>query len=84
LTEGDLRFEPSAALTDGADGLAAIRHIVVVAPRWLRPGGWLLLEHGYDQAPRVQECFAAAGFAASEAYRDLAGIVRVTAGRVGG
>ncbi len=79
LTEGDLRFEPLAALTDHADGLAAIRRIIASAPSWLVDGGWLLLEHGYDQGPSVRALLAAAGFARIEQHRDLAGIVRASA-----
>jgi release factor glutamine methyltransferase len=82
LSEGDLRFEPMLALACGADGLAAIRHIVVAAPAHLLPGGWLLLEHGYDQADAVRALLAAGGFAAIEQHRDLAGIVRVSGGRM--
>jgi release factor glutamine methyltransferase len=82
LTEGDLRFEPRGALTDHADGLSAIRRIVAEAPRWLAPGGWLWVEHGYDQAAAVHALLVSAGFAAIEQRRDLAGIVRVSGGRI--
>ena len=82
LDQGDLRFEPPAALHCGADGLDAIRRIVGDAPRHLEPGGWLLLEHGYDQAAVLHELLAAAGFADIEQHRDLAGIVRVSGGRL--
>ena len=58
LSEGDLRFEPVDALTDHADGLSALRAIVAGAPAFLAPGGWLLLEHGYDQAPPVRRPFS--------------------------
>lgn len=81
LLEGDLRFEPVSALTDHADGLTDIRHIVASAPGWLEPGGWLFLEHGYDQAASVDELLNAAGFAGIEQHRDLAGIVRASGGR---
>ncbi len=80
LLQGDLRFEPQGALTDHADGLAAIRRIVAGAPDWLNPDGWLLLEHGYDQAAAVWELLATAGFEAIAQQRDLAGIVRITGG----
>lgn len=80
LQQGDLRFEPVTALTDRADGLTAIRHIVASAPDWLMPGGTLLLEHGYDQADAVAALLKAAGFATLEQHRDLAGIVRVSGG----
>jgi release factor glutamine methyltransferase len=82
LAQGDLRFEPIGALTDHADGLAALRHIVATVPHWLKPGGWLLFEHGYDQAAAVCDLLAAAGFADIEQHRDLAGVVRVSGGRI--
>lgn len=84
LVAGDLRFEPAHALTDQADGLTAIRRILAGSAGWLAPGGWLFLEHGYDQAEAVQAQLAAAGFVAIEQHRDLAGIVRVSGGRNGG
>jgi len=83
LAAADLRFEPIQALAAGADGLAALRVIVAGAPKYLRPGGWLLVEHGHDQAERVGELFARAGFTALVALRDLAGIARVAGGRTG-
>jgi len=82
LREGDLRFEPPQALASGADGLEALRRIVAAAPRHLMPGGWLLFEHGYDQAEAVRRLLEAAGYAEIEQHRDLAGIVRVSGGRV--
>jgi len=81
LSQGDLRFEPVGALTDHADGLAAIRRIVADAPAHLRPGGGLCFEHGYDQAEAARALLAAAGFDEIEQHRDLAGIVRVSGGR---
>lgn len=81
LAEGDLRFEPPHALHCGSDGLDAIRRIVAAAPTHLVPGGWLFLEHGYDQAERLLELLAVAGFGDIEQHRDLAGIVRVSGGR---
>jgi release factor glutamine methyltransferase len=83
LSAGDVRFEPIQALAAGADGLAALRVIVAGAPQRLRPGGWLLVEHGYDQAERVRDLFERAGFTALVSLRDLAGIARVAAGRAG-
>jgi release factor glutamine methyltransferase len=80
LSEGDLRFEPSRALSSGADGLDAIRRIVAGAPGRLKPRGWLFLEHGYDQAGAVRLLLIEAGFEAVEQHRDLAGIIRVTGG----
>ncbi len=82
LAEGDLRFEPAAALTDGSvDGLGAIREIVAGAPGHLKSGGWLLIEHGYDQAGACRDLLAAAGFVELLARADLAGIPRVAGGR---
>jgi release factor glutamine methyltransferase len=82
LSEGDLRFEPAGALTDNADGLAAIRRIVAAAPGWLNLRGWLFLEHGYDQGEAVRALLAAAGLADIEQRCDLAGIVRASGARM--
>jgi len=83
LEQGDLRFEPRAALTDGsADGLDSIRAIVGAAPAHLAPGGWLLLEHGYDQAGAVAALLDAGGFVERVAIPDLAGIPRVAGGKL--
>jgi release factor glutamine methyltransferase len=81
LSQGDLRFEPSGALVSGEDGLDDIRAIVAQAPAHLVCGGWLLLEHGYDQAERVAGLLQAAGFEDVGHAADLAGIARVTLGR---
>ncbi|WP_292044117.1 peptide chain release factor N(5)-glutamine methyltransferase [Massilia sp. UBA6681] len=82
LSQGDLRFEPVGALTDHADGLTALLNIVDGAPDHLVPGGWLLLEHGYDQAEAVRALLAARGFLEVQSWRDLAGIERVSGGRL--
>jgi release factor glutamine methyltransferase len=82
LQEGDLRFEPLDALTDHADGLSALRIIVAEADRYLHAGGWLLMEHGYDQAQAVRGLLDAAHFSAVQSWRDLAGIERVSGGRL--
>ena len=82
LIEGDLRFEPRAALASGSDGLEALREIVATAPDWLAPGGALLLEHGYEQATKVQALLSEAGFADIQSRRDLAGHWRVTGARL--
>jgi len=82
LAAGDLRHEPSSALASGVDGLAAIRRIVAAAPAHLVSGGQLWLEHGYDQGDAVRELLVAAGFADIEQRRDLAGIMRVSGGRL--
>lgn len=81
LGEGDVRFEPRLALTDHADGLACLRAIASDAPRRLLPGGWLMVEHGYDQGDAVRELFQAAGLVEVETLPDLAGLDRVTLGR---
>jgi release factor glutamine methyltransferase len=77
-------FEPRQALDGGPDGMAAIRGIVAEAPRVLRPGGWLVMEIGEDQAGPVASLMAAAGFRDLEARRDLRGVERYIAGRLGG
>jgi release factor glutamine methyltransferase len=78
LCEGDLRFEPRSALAAGADGLDCIRRIVAAAPARLNEGGWLLFEHGYDQAERCRNLLRAAGLQGIGSFRDLAGIERVS------
>ena len=80
LAQGDLRFEPRGALASGADGLDDIRRIVADAKEHLNAGGWLLFEHGYDQAGRARELLSAAGYAEVFSARDLAGIERVSGG----
>jgi release factor glutamine methyltransferase len=84
LAQGDLRFEPAGALTDHADGLSALRTIIEGSPCHLVPGGWLLLEHGYDQAESVRALLDAAGYAEVQSWRDLGGIERVSGGRYQG
>ncbi|OEC38470.1 protein-(glutamine-N5) methyltransferase, release factor-specific [Pseudomonas sp. 1D4] len=81
LAQGDVRFEPSSALVAGADGLDDIRLIVSQAPAHLNAGGWLLLEHGYDQAAAVRELLAREGLDAVESRRDLGGHERISLGR---
>lgn len=81
LQQGDVRFDPLSALVSGADGLDDLRVIVAGAPAHLRPGGWLLVEHGYDQGEAVRRLFAAAGLADIQGTNDLAGHPRVTLGR---
>lgn len=80
LAQGDVRFEPVRALTDGADGLSDLRTIVQGAGRWLRPGGALYMEHGWDQASAVRNILDEAGFCHINSTADLAGIERVTGG----
>ena len=81
LRQGDLRFEPAAALVAGADGLDCIRLIVASAPQYLNHGGWLAFEHGHDQAARCRELLVQAGFSDVFSRSDLAGIERVSAGQ---
>ena len=83
LAQGDLRFEPAAALVGGADGLHCLRAIAFAAPGHLATGGWLLLEHGFEQAEAVRALLAQCGFADIESWRDLAGHERVSGGRMG-
>ncbi|MEN5030396.1 peptide chain release factor N(5)-glutamine methyltransferase [Pseudomonas sp. Ps21-P2] len=82
LVEGDVRFEPSSALVSGADGLDDLRLIVSQAPVHLEAGGWLLLEHGYDQGAAVRELLLAHGFEEIKTRRDLGDHERITFGRV--
>jgi len=84
LTQGDLRFEPIGALTDNAPdrrGLACIRRIIDDAPKHLNGEGWLMFEHGYDQALACRDLLAARGFVELMCVPDLAGIPRVSGGR---
>ena len=76
-----LTHEPLQALTAGADGLDDIRQIIAQAPAHLHPGGWLLLEHGYDQAAQVRDLLARKGFRQVQSRQDLAGIERCSGGQ---
>ena len=82
LAEGDVRFEPESALVAGADGLDDIREIIAASAQHLNAGGWLMLEHGYDQAPAVRELLLVAGYAQVESRKDLGGHERITLGRL--
>ena len=82
LAQGDLRFEPGDALTDHGDGLSALRSIVAGAAAHLVKGGWLLMEHGYDQAAQVRALLDAQSYTQVQSWVDLAGIERVTGGRL--
>jgi release factor glutamine methyltransferase len=82
LRKGDLRFEPQQALVGGADGLESMRRIVSGAPQHLTPGGWLLMEHGYDQAGACRRLLEQAGFAQLVSASDLARHPRVCGGRL--
>ena len=81
LAQGDVRFEPSSALVAGRDGLDDIRAIIQAAPEYLLAGGWLLLEHGFDQAEDVRRLLADGGFVEVHSRRDLAGLERISLGR---
>jgi release factor glutamine methyltransferase len=86
IAEGDhhlaaLTAEPMQALSSGADGLDAIRNIVTQSPQRLRPGGWLLIEHGFDQSRAVCALLTQAGFEAVQSRHDLAGIARCSGGQ---
>jgi release factor glutamine methyltransferase len=81
LAAGDLRFEPKEALIGGRSGTAMLRRIVAEAPRYLTPGGWLLVEHGADQGRFVRGLLLDAGFLAVQTQCDLAGHERVSGGR---
>ena len=76
-----LTHEPLQALTSGADGLDDLRAIIAQAPACLKPDGWLLLEHGYDQAEAVRQLLQAKGFVDVQSRQDLAGIERCSGGR---
>ncbi len=80
LRTGDLRFEPRRALTDGAHGLTALKTVMAGACKYLKKGGALWLEHGYDQANAVRAKLAAHGFTQVRSMRDLAWIERVSGG----
>ncbi|MEG0976497.1 MAG: peptide chain release factor N(5)-glutamine methyltransferase [Comamonas sp.] len=76
-----LRHEPRQALTSGTDGLDDIRHIITSAVNYLQNNGWLLIEHGWDQAADVRALLAAAGFTQVQSRKDLAGIERASGGQ---
>jgi release factor glutamine methyltransferase len=81
LTQGDLRFEPTSALASGADGLDDIRQIINDCLIYLNPQGWLMLEHGYNQAEQVSDLMADAGLINIETIKDLGNNDRVTIGK---
>ncbi len=81
LVAGDVRFEPASALVAGQDGLDDLRHIIKEAPAYLSAGGWLLLEHGYDQASAVRDLLLNEGFDEVHSRIDLGGHERITLGR---
>ncbi|HPG61711.1 MAG TPA: peptide chain release factor N(5)-glutamine methyltransferase [Casimicrobium sp.] len=81
LSQGDLRFEPAIALADAVDGLESYRQLLRGAGKHLHSGGWLVVEHGYDQGDSVPALFRAAGFTQVDMLRDLADMPRVTIGK---
>ena len=82
LGQGDLRFEPTSALASGADGLDAIRQIIEAAPRHLGNGGWLLLEHGFDQGGSVRGLLGQRGLIAVQTWQDIADHDRISGGHL--
>lgn len=82
LLQGDVRFEPSSALVSGVDGLDDIRLIIAQAPDYLLPPGWLVLEHGFDQAAAVRTLMVAGGFVDVASHKDFGGHERVSLGRL--
>lgn len=82
LSNGDLRFEPQNALSAGPHGLLALEHITRNAASRLAPGGWLLLEHGFDQGPACRALLNQNAFTAIQTLRDLADLDRVTVGQL--
>jgi len=81
LTQGDLRFEPISALSSGADGLDDIRKIINDCLIHLKPQGWIMIEHGYNQAEKVANLMAGTGLINIETIKDLGNNDRVTIGR---
>ncbi|ROL94991.1 protein-(glutamine-N5) methyltransferase, release factor-specific [Pseudomonas chlororaphis] len=82
LAAGDVRFEPESALVAGKDGLDDLRLIIAQAPEHLEAGGWLMLEHGYDQAPAVRDLLLSQGFVEVHSRVDLGGHERISLGRL--
>lgn len=83
LQQGDVRFEPLTALTAAKKGMADIEHIAQQACGYLRPAGWLLIEHGYDQGEAARELFIQCGYQNVATLRDMSGNERVTLGQRG-
>ncbi len=83
LSQGDLRFEPSLALSCGDDSLRDLRQIIATAPGFLKPNAFLIVEHGFDQSESVQGIFYDSRFRDIEAFNDYAGVPRVVRGRNG-
>jgi len=81
LGEGDVRFEPLSALVAPDEGLADLAHIIREGKRFLLPGGWMLLEHGWKQGEAVRALYQKAGYDEVETCRDYGGNERLTVGR---
>ncbi|MBU6956761.1 peptide chain release factor N(5)-glutamine methyltransferase [Pseudomonas sp. CVAP len=82
LVAGDVRFEPASALVAGTDGLDDLRLIIAQAPGHLEAGGWLMLEHGYDQADAVRDLLLTQGFEEVHSRKDLGDHERISLGRL--
>lgn len=82
LAQGDVRFEPLSALVAGEDGLDDLRQIIAKSPEHLEAGGWLLLEHGYDQGGAVRALLSEAGFTQVHSRLDLARLERISVGQI--
>lgn len=82
LSQGDVRFEPASALVSGAEGLDDLILLIGQSVVFLKPNGWLLVEHGYDQGPRVRALFTEAGFSAIETRNDYNQMDRITFGQL--
>ena len=81
LSQGDVRFEPASALISANQGMKDIEHLCSQAKSHLKNGGWLIVEHGYDQAEQVVDCFTKNGYSEITQRQDLSGHIRMTAGR---
>ena len=81
LQQGDLRFEPQQALTDFDDGLSAYRALTADCAQYMNPQGWLMVEHGFEQAADIQAIFQAAGLQQVHTLQDHAGLDRITLGQ---
>ena len=81
MQQGDLRFEPANALTDFSDGLSCIRELAAHGAEYLKPGGRLIMEHGWNQGAAVRQILGAEGWTEIETQTDLAGLERITQGR---
>jgi release factor glutamine methyltransferase len=81
LQQGDVRYEPNTALVSGVDGLDDLKKIIARSPCYLKPDGWLLLEHGFDQGPAIVRLMNNAGFQKVVTHKDYNQVDRVTLGQ---